>query len=156
MDQLDTVKYLGVEISRKGISKLYGARVERFIARDEVRELRLKRGNPGERGWLELALGVIFLGVAGLQILGLLSWLMNGGTQTTSNILVMLALLCFGSWLVWDATHPQWYLEVQTLEKTYKLAFNDKIDQAVLRDFLQYGKLVGYAIDAALLEGMGD
>lgn len=148
----ESIKYLNVEISRKGVSKVYGARVERFIPRDEVRVLHVKYGYPGERAWLQLGLATLLLGAAAIQIADLLFWLLGGGTRYTSNILVLFVLIGLGGWLLWDVLHPQWYLEVHTPEKVRKFAFNQRVDLMLFSTFLTYAKEMGYFIDTSVFD----
>lgn len=152
MERPEAVNYLGVEVSRTGVAKLYGVRVERFIPRNEILELHLKRGYPGERRLLQLVLGSVLLGFMGLQLVDFFIWLLRGGTQYVENVLVLFMLACAGGWLLWDATRAQWYLEVKTQDRTRKLAFERKIDAAVLTVFLNYARQLGYSVDSSVFE----
>lgn len=151
MAEMESIRLLGVEFSRKGIASVYGARTDLFIAHDDIREIKLRYGQAGERRWLQIPLAVVILGAAVLQIVDLLRWLFFGGTRYDFQILVLVVLIGVGGWLLWDAVRKQWYMEVQTLHKTRKLAFHEKVSEPMLQLFVQYAQQFGYSIDASEL-----
>jgi hypothetical protein len=152
-EKIESVKYMGVEISRVSVAKVAGARTEWSIPRHEIYELRIQYGYPGERRLLQLALGTLLLGGAAWLMLQELFWFLGGGEVVFVRFFVIfVVLLGIGGWLVRDATLAQWYIEVETQEKTRKLAFDEKIDDAHLSMLLSYAKEMGYTVDAAVFE----
>lgn len=60
----DSLRHSGVEFSAKGVSKVYGTRIEHFKSRDVVREIHLKHGRSGKRRWLQMVIVLASLGWA--------------------------------------------------------------------------------------------
>jgi len=148
ISSIEGIRYAGVQITREGLAKVYGARTELSITKNEIRAMRLVYGVPGERRWLQLIVGPFLLGLAALQIVNLILWLIRGGTRSVADILVLVFLIGIGGWVTWDAFRKQWYVAVETQDKTHKLAFDEKPNPEMLKRLIQIGARLGYPIDA--------
>jgi len=147
----DKVQYAGIAISTKGIAKVYGARLESFIPRQEIREICLKYGRAGERRWLQILFAIALLGWAAQRIFAIFLWLTDGGVMYIRMFVMPLPLLGVGGWLMWDLLRPQWHLEVQTAAKTHRLIFDGKVEKSMLSQYINAARQLGYWIDATPL-----
>jgi hypothetical protein len=150
--QIGGIQYLGVRFSLEGMANMHGARTVLSISKQDLRRIRLEYGVPGERWWLELLIGLVLLGVVGLQGLSFLSWLVFGGKMY--DVCFVIPLICAGAggWLVWDAVRKQWYLAVETDQKVCKVSFDENPKIAELSAFLQGANQLGYSIDLSPLQ----
>jgi hypothetical protein len=148
-DQSDgDVRYLGVACSSRGIAAVYGARVDSFVARSEIREVILRHGRAGERRIVQLLFGVGMVGFALYQLFTLAVWgpLVIHSVYKKS-MLIFLIPLALGIWALWDLFQARWYLEVRTFEKSHLFLFNQKVKLELLQKFLEIGIQFGYPID---------
>lgn len=144
---VEQIDYLGVRISHEGFANMYGARTEKLVPRDEISQIELKYGRVGERSWFQLAFGLLCLGIAAWQFLGILIWIFGGGTLSGAGVLIMGLLLGIGGWAVWDSLRKQWYFDIETTNmKKQKIAFDGKVDDDALKAFVQQARQMGYQV----------
>jgi hypothetical protein len=142
------IDYQGVRFSDEGIAAMVGVRQDKFVARNEINALRLKYGRAGDRTWFQAAFGLVCI-LGGLWLsLGLLNWLLSAGRISIGTPLGMVLLFGIGGWALWDALRSQWYFEVETSSmKRKKIGFIGAVDEAILQEFLQQARQMGYTVD---------
>jgi hypothetical protein len=144
------IDYQGVRFSSKGIAAMVGVRQDKFVARNEIRKIRMIYGQAGDRTWFQAAFGLGCV-LGGLWLsLGLLNWLLYAGRISIGTPLGMVLLLGIGGWALWDALRNQWHFEIKTSGMKYeKIAFSGAVDESLLLEFLQQARQMGYAIDVS-------
>ena len=152
LQQINGIEYMSVRFSPTGIANMHGVRTVFSINKQDIHRIRLEYGVPGERWWLELMIGLLLLGVVGLQGVSFISWFWFGGKIYDLCFLTPLLCASAGGWLVWDAVRKQWYLSVETDQKVRKVSFDANPKNLELYAFLQVANQLGYSIDLSLLQ----
>lgn len=142
----EKIEYLGIEATRDAITQVERGRTTMRIMRDQICSVSIEYGSPSNRPMLQLAIGLLLIGLGFIPITWIGHWLLYGG-KLPKVIIFALGWTAIGSWLVWHAIYKRTYLRVDLNGRIEKLQFDGKPDPMTLQKFVrQLRDSLGYSV----------
>ncbi len=120
------------------------------VRKEDIKQITLEKGYQAERPIVQLAFGIIVLGVSFFPVLRLYGAL-TGYTRMHAMEIMILAFAPVGIWLIQGAMKHGYFLSVELENDRRKLGFQTKCKKADLREFVRQVAILGYTVDTSNL-----
>jgi len=135
----------GVVVDAAGLSELRGGQRGRIEPLESIRSVRHGHGALARFPLLLLVIGLLLIGVGGLSLRLIVSWLREGGVVTDLQMFFVV-LIPIGAWIAWDALRRGHYLEVSSTRGIRRLVFESRASAEEVTAFLAQLDGWGYPV----------
>jgi len=139
MEPEESVTYLGVKVSHKGIKYVYEF-PHPYIEKESITEIRLVEEKTAKRPLIVVIVGLAVILVGAIPLVGILKTFLYGGAFYIRTAIIPPCMFFIGGLLIYEAFRKCWFLYIETHNGQSRILLDGKVDPVELVEFVTIAK----------------